>query len=323
MITKFVETNGIRLFVVQEGPSDGPLVILLHGFPEFWYEWRQQMTLLAEAGYRVWVPDMRGYHLSDKPQAVNAYALDKLAADVVGLIEAAGAERALLVGHDWGAAVAWWTAQRHPDRLQKMVALSAPHPLVLLQALRNSWEQRRKSWYMYLFRLPKVPEALLGARNWRALEQSMRSSSLPGTFTDGEMAFYHKAWSQPGTLTAMLNYYRALFRNRLDTSESTTLLQIHVPTLMIMGEKDELMAGTVANDSVALCDYGRLEIVPGATHWVPHEKPAEIDALIQAFFESDPIAEAAAADALEQAESQTTVAEPATAEGTVSERTGV
>lgn len=305
MITKFVETNGIQLFVVQEGPKEGPLVILLHGFPEFWHEWRQQMELLAAAGYRVWVPDMRGYHLSDKPKDVDEYTLDKLAGDVVGLIDAAGAERALLVGHDWGAVVAWWAAQRHPERLEKMVALSAPHPLVLLKTLRSGWEQRRKSWYMYFFRLPKLPEALLGARKWRALEQSMRSSALPGTFTDEDMIPYHKAWSQPGALTAMLNYYRALFRQQpgvpASLSASTSLPQIHVPTLMIAGDKDELMASGVASESVGLCEHGRLEVVPGATHWIPHEKPAEVDALIQRFFESDPVAEAAAAAAAEAA----------------------
>ena len=136
-----IETNGIRLNVVQAGPEDGPLLILLHGFPEFSYGWRKQIPFLAGAGYRVWAPDQRGYNISDKPEGIAAYTLDKLAADVVGLIDASGEERVFLVGHDWGAAVAWWVAAVYPERLAKLVILNAPHGSVMQKNLRKNWAQ--------------------------------------------------------------------------------------------------------------------------------------------------------------------------------------
>lgn len=289
MITKFIETNGVQLFVAQEGPKDGPLVILLHGFPEYWAGWRHQIDFLAQLGYRVWAPDMRGYHLSEKPKGVDEYKLDKLAADVIGLIDAAGQEKALLVGHDWGAAVAWWVAFRQPNRLEKLVILNVPHPQVMMQNLRESWEQRRKSWYMYFFQIPSVPEALLRAGNWRMMERALRDSSRPGTFSETDLERYRKAWSQPGALTAMLNYYRALFRHRpgllLDP-------RIRVPTLMIWGVKDVALTRELAKPSIELCDDGRLVFIEEATHWVQHEEPARVNALIQEFFEQGNVAQA-------------------------------
>src|SRR4051794_28893294 len=147
-------TNGVMLHAVAAGPGDGPLVILLHGFPEFWYGWRHQIEPLAAAGFRVLVPDQRGYNLSDKPKKIPAYNLDVLARDVVGLIDDAGAARACVVGHDWGGAVAWWLGVKHPERLAKLALLNIPHPLVMRRALRRSSEQRRKSSYMFSFQLP-------------------------------------------------------------------------------------------------------------------------------------------------------------------------
>jgi len=278
MKTKFIETNGIRLFVVQEGPEDGPLILLLHGFPEYWYGWRHQIDFLAQQGYRVWAPDLRGYHLSERPKGVDNYKLDTLARDVIGLIDAAGAERARLVGHDWGSAIAWWTAFRQPDRVEQLVVLNAPHPKVLMDALRNSWSQRRKSWYMYFFRLPKAPEAMLRARNWRALEQALSGEARPDTFSAADMAQYHKAWRQPGALTAMLNYYRALFRHRpgllLDPS-------IKVPTLIIWGAQDSVAPRELAIASARLCTDVQLVFREEATHWIHHEEPEQVNALIQ------------------------------------------
>lgn len=156
-----ISTNGVNLHVAQAGPADGPLVILLHGFPEYWASWRQQIPILASAGYRVWVPDQRGYNLSDKPAEITAYNLDQLALDVVGLIDAADAEKAFVVGHDWGAAVAWWLGIKHADRLEKLAILNLPHPAVLRRRFRTHFSQLRKSWYMFFFQLPWLPERFL------------------------------------------------------------------------------------------------------------------------------------------------------------------
>lgn len=156
-----IVTNGVRLHVVQTGPQDAPLVILLHGFPEFWYGWRQQIPALAAAGLQVWAPDQRGYNESDKPVGVGAYRIDELVADVVGLIDASGLRRASLVGHDWGAAVAWWVALTAPERLERLVILNGPHPSVMRRHLTRSVRQLLRSWYIFGFQVPWVPERLL------------------------------------------------------------------------------------------------------------------------------------------------------------------
>ncbi|MGD8605156.1 MAG: alpha/beta fold hydrolase, partial [Anaerolineales bacterium] len=197
MDNQSIETNGIRLNVVQDGPDQGPLVILLHGFPEFSYGWRQQIPYLASAGYRVWAPDQRGYNLSDKPKGIAAYNLDELAADVIGLIDASGRDQAFLVGHDWGAAVAWWVAAKYPDRLEKLVILNVPHGAVMQRNLRRNLSQMRKSWYMFFYQLPWLPEALGRRQNWKMLIEALTKTSRPGTFTAEDLDHYRQAWSQP------------------------------------------------------------------------------------------------------------------------------
>ncbi|MGI8748579.1 MAG: alpha/beta fold hydrolase, partial [Deinococcus sp.] len=155
--------DGVTLHLVEAGPADGPPVVLLHGFPEFWYGWRRQIGALAEAGYRVMVPDMRGYNLSDKPCGVAAYGMEALTGDLLALLDARGYERASVVGHDWGAAVAWSFALRHPERVARLVILNVPHPAVFARTLRRSRAQRARSWYMFFFQLPLLPELLLRA----------------------------------------------------------------------------------------------------------------------------------------------------------------
>ena len=155
-----ISVNGINLHVVQDGPRAGQLVILLHGFPEFWYGWRRQIPYLAAAGYRVWVPDQRGYNLSDKPDGIAAYTLDELAADVIGLIDAAGHERAFVVGHDWGAAVAWWVAAKYPERVARIVVINVPHLSVMKAQVRRSFTQMRKSWFVLFFQLCWPPRQI-------------------------------------------------------------------------------------------------------------------------------------------------------------------
>ena len=209
-----ITTNGIKLHVVQAGPEDGPLVILLHGFPEFWYGWRNQIDYLAGKGYRVWVPDQRGYNLSDKPAGIEAYNQPVIADDVAGLIEASGREKIYLVGHDWGAAIAWWTAMKYPDKLEKLVIMNVPHPIVSAKTIGKDWRQTRKSWYIFFFQLSWLPEALLSMNNCNNLVRSMSRAMKPGVFTAADWDEYRKAWSQPGACTAMVNWYRAAGRRR-------------------------------------------------------------------------------------------------------------
>jgi len=273
-------TNGIRLNVAQAGPTNGALVVLLHGFPEFWYGWRKQIPYLAEAGYRVWAPDQRGYNLSDKPLGKSAYSLDVLAADVVGLIDAAGQETAFVVGHDWGGAVAWWLAAKHPQRLEKLVVINCPSGAVLLRELRRSRAQQLRSWYMFFFQMPWLPEAVLRRDNWRMLTRMLQASAMPGAFTGDDLALYRQAWSQPKALTAMLNWYRAMLQV---PTEPAPRRPIEVPTLLIWGQQDRFLGQELARPSIDMCSTSRLVFVPDATHWVQHEQPEKLSAMLIEF----------------------------------------
>jgi pimeloyl-ACP methyl ester carboxylesterase len=269
----------VELHTVQAGPEDGPLVVLLHGFPEFWYGWRRQIPFLAAAGYRVWAPDQRGYNRSDKPAAVAAYKLDRLAADVVGLIDAAGRERAFLVGHDWGAAVAWWAAAKYPQRVARMVAINVPHPVVMRRHVRRSPRQLAKSWYIGFFQLPWLPETVARLGNWRVVVEMLRRSSRPATFADADLDRYRAAWSQPGAYTAMLNWYRAIVRHPPDPLPNP---RIAAPTLLLWGASDVALSRELAQPSIDLCDDGRLVFFEDATHWLQHEEPDAVNAWIHA-----------------------------------------
>ncbi len=277
-----IPTNGVTLHVAQAGPADGSLVILLHGFPEFWYGWRRQIDFLAGNGYRVWAPDQRGYNLSDKPAGIDAYRISTLVEDVVGLIDAAGQEKVYLVGHDWGAAVAWGVALAHPERLKKLVILNVPHPTVFSRALTRDPAQMLKSWYIGFFQLPLLPEALLTMGNARGVAQMLLASSHPRTFSDADIGEYTRAWKQPGAMTAMLNWYRAVVQRPPQISDDA---RVHVPTLVIWGAQDVALTREMAQKSVEFCDDGRLVLFEDATHWVQHEKADQVNALLAEFFQ--------------------------------------
>jgi pimeloyl-ACP methyl ester carboxylesterase len=276
----YIATNGIRLHVVRDGPPDGPLTILLHGFPEFHYGWRRQLAFLGSAGYRVWAPDQRGYNLSAKPKAIAAYRLDTLGADILGLIDAAGCTQAHLVGHDWGAAVAWWLAATHPDRIKRLVVLNVPHPAVMQQHLRQNPAQLARSWYIFFFQIPWLPEHLARFRRWQIPIHAMQTTSRAGTFTARELRRYRRAWSQPGAFPSMLNWYRAMVRC---PPRLPAMPRITPPTLIIWGARDKFLDRAMAQPSIDLCDNGRLVLMEDATHWVQHEKPNEVNRLIEAF----------------------------------------
>ena len=279
-----ITANGINLHVVQDGPSTGRLVILLHGFPEFWYGWRRQIPYLAAAGYRVWAPDQRGYNISDKPEGIAAYTLDELAADVIGLMDAAGEEKAFVVGHDWGAAVAWWVAAKYPARVARMVVINVPHGAVLTKHLRRNFTQMRKSWYMFFFQLPWLPESLARLKNWNMHAKALKNSSRHGTFTNNDLDIYRQAWSQPKANTSMLNWYRAVMQKPPTSPEN---LRITVPTLLIWGAQDKFLGRELAQPSIDLCDDGRLVFFEEATHWVQHEEAGRVNELIDTFLRGD------------------------------------
>jgi len=280
----FIATNGLRLHVVQAGPTDGPPVLLLHGFPEFWRGWEKQIEPLAKAGYRVIVPDQRGYNLSDKPRGVRAYGVDRLAADVLGLADALGYQKLNLVGHDWGAVVAWAFALWHPERLYKLGILNVPHPAVMLRFLKRDREQLRRSWYVFFFQLPWLPEAVFRAGNFRGGARMLRGSGKLHTFTSQDVAAYKQAWSQPGALSGMINWYRALFRHRPQLPRD---LRVHVPTLMLWGQQDIALSHRMAGPSIDLCDDGQLVFFENASHWVQHDEAEAVARQLLDFLRPD------------------------------------
>jgi len=275
-----VPTNGIHLNVAQAGPADGPLLLLLHGFPEFWYGWRKQIPALATAGFRVWAPDQRGYNTSDKPPRVRDYTLDKLADDVAGLIEAAGCRRAIVVGHDWGGAAAWWLAANHPELVERLIILSVPHPLVLRRMILTDPRQTLKSWYMFLFQLPLLPEWGAAHDDWKSVTKALESTSRPGTFTEADFHEYRRAWSQPRAYTGMLNWYRALFRYGAPPPKNRRILP---PTLLLWGARDKFIRREAAQPSIDLCDQGQLIFYESATHWLTHEEAEDVNRRILDF----------------------------------------
>ncbi|MBX0292268.1 alpha/beta hydrolase [Hymenobacter sp. HSC-4F20] len=275
-----VPTNGIVLHVVQCGPTTGPLVVLLHGFPEFWYGWRHQIQALAEAGFRVWVPDQRGYNLSDKPPRVTDYRIEQLGADILGLLDAAGAAKATVIGHDWGAAVTWWLAGHHPERLHRVAILNVPHPAVLGNALRRTPQQLLKSWYIFFFQLPWLPERLFRRRQFRFGRGALRGTSRPGTFTTDDLHHYTAAWAQPGAPSGMINWYRAAFRKARRVG---TVGRITIPVRILWGRKDAFLVPELAQLSRQQCDQGELTYFDHATHWLHQEEPAAVNKLLLEF----------------------------------------
>jgi pimeloyl-ACP methyl ester carboxylesterase len=272
--------NGVVLHGVEAGPEDGPLVVLLHGFPEFWWGWRRQIPVLAKAGFRVVAVDQRGYNTSDKPTRVAAYELDRLAGDVAAIIESCGRRRAHVVGHDWGGLVAWWTASRHPDRIERLAILNAPHPAIVGSYMRRHPSQILRSHYVAFFQIPWVPEAMLARSDYAALRGALVGSSRRGTFSQADLERYREAWRQPGALTGMLNWYRAL-RHRPAMANP----RVASPALVIWGVEDRFLDIGLAHRSLALCDSGRLVRIEDATHWVHLEDAERVNGDLVRFLE--------------------------------------
>jgi epoxide hydrolase 4 len=279
----YAELDTVRLHYVEAGA--GPLVVLLHGFPEFWFGWRDQIDALAAAGFRVVAPDMRGYNLSSKPAGVGSYALPLLTADVRDLIaeRGGGEDGARLVGHDWGGLVAWATAANHPASITRLAILSMPHPQRMLEGLRTA-RQLRKSWYILGFQLPWLPERLLGLRRFEALRRPLEHDARAGAFSPADIDRYVEAWSQPGALTAMLGYYRATIRARLKR-ESEQLAPVTAPTLVIWGEHDRHLGAELAQPHARdVPNLERVVRIPAASHWVAHDEPELVSRLLIDFF---------------------------------------
>lgn len=274
--TTFRDVSDVTLHVVAAGDSDDPLVVLLHGFPEFWYEWHHYIKPFVSAGYRVLVPDQRGYNRSEKPAGIRSYRITELSQDIVDLIATEDRNTAHVIGHDWGAVVGWDMALRHPDTVNRLGIINVPHPTVFERVLKSNLTQLRKSWYMLFFQLPRLPEWSVGRNDYDFMVTTMREGARSGTFSKTDFERYRRAWAEEGALTAMLNWYRALFRHR----EEPPRERVRPPTLIIWGENDQALVKKMAPKSLDYCDEGDLEQFSNATHWIPHEYPDRVANLL-------------------------------------------
>lgn len=273
----------IALHYAEMGPEDGPLVILLHGFPDNCLGWRHQMPDLAKAGFRVIAPDQRGYGLSGKPKGIAAYDLDELAEDVIQLGKHFGEEKLRVVGHDWGASVAWWLCATRGDKMEKAAMINAPHPAIWKREMYADPVQRKKSRYVKMFRLRGIPEWAMRRKNYSALIEALEGSAREGAFEKEEWVQYRKAWSEPKALTSMIHWYRALLKKELPKAPG----KIDVPVLLIWGEKDQFGDVSLAKKSIELCERGGTLFFAEGTHWVLREEAASINPMLVTFLRSD------------------------------------
>ncbi len=276
-----VRVGEVRLHVAESG--EGSPVLLLHGFPELWWSWRHQLPALARAGLHAIAPDMRGYNLSDQPAGVEAYALPRLVEDVAGLVRSLGDGKASVVGHDWGGVVAWAFAERHPELLDRLAILNAPHPARMGRALRNPAQLARSS-YMLLFQLPWLPERLLRAGGYAPLRAALRAMRATPV-SDAELEPYVAAARRSGGLRGGLSYYRALGRGLLRRGEGKSRgarAPSMTPVLVIWGMQDPVLGPDLAIPPSRFLDV-RVERVPEASHDVQLDAPERVNALLTSF----------------------------------------
>ncbi len=278
--SRFVEAAGLRLHVVEVGPADGPPVLLLHGFPEFWWGWRRQLPALAAAGFRAVVPDLPGYNRSEKPRGLARYGLDPLTDVVRALMDGLSDRPLPVVAHDWGGALGWWAAQRFPERFSRLALLNIPHPAELRRALWNNPVQRRRSSYMFYFQLPFLPERKLRAGGYRGYRAIFKRSSRRGTFTPEELDVYSEAAAQPGALSGMLGWYRAVLWR---PPKRPAHRRIEPPVLILWGAEDVALGAELVLPSVARCRQAEVAWIENAGHWIQHEAAAEVNERLLAF----------------------------------------
>lgn len=293
---QFVETNGQRLEVWTDGdPGSDRLALLLHGFPEHAFSWRHQIPLFARLGYRVWAPNQRGYGKSSRPRGVASYRIEELVADVAGLVDAAGAKRVLLVGHDWGGLVAWEFAARNAQRgeagrshrawtLDHLVILNVPHPMRFREELASNRAQRRRSFYAVLFQLPWLPEWFFRRNGAAAIDRAFRGMAIDkGRFPDEVLAVFRENVLQPGAATAMLNWYRAAGRafGRLGARAGEAYPIIETPTLLIWGEEDRALGKETSTGTERFVKDLSVRYLPRVSHWVQQEAPEQVNQLLE------------------------------------------
>ena len=292
--TEFVSANGLDFEVDMSGPNEAQVLALcLHGFPEHAFSWRFQLPMLGELGYKAWAPNLRGYGRTTRPTGVGSYALEDLLEDVAGLIDPSETEETVLIAHDWGALIAWYFAIRALRPIKKLIICNVPHPQAMRQEGGMSWSQLKKSWYVLFFQLPGVPEYLFGRRDGAALANIMAQSAVDKSNFPAEVGDVFRANAmQPGALTAMINYYRALvLGGGAKRQQQLGLPSIQTPTLMLWGEEDVALTKETTYGTDRFVRDLTIRYLPRVSHWVQQEQPEAVNAMIRAFVSEAPVPE--------------------------------
>lgn len=273
---EYIVSNGIRLHYVTQG--EGPLMLMLHGFPEFWYSWRHQIPEFAK-NYKVVALDLRGYNDSDKPQEESAYVMSELITDIEGVIKGLGYDRCILVGHDWGGAIAWYFAYAHPEMVERLIVLNLPHPAKFAEGLRTP-QQLMRSWYTFFFQIPALPEFLIQMSDYQMIENAFMGMAVDkSTFSQADIEAYKDAAAKRGALTAMINYYRSAFGSF--GQQEWSLLD--VPTLMIWAEEDTALGKELTYGTEEYVRDFQVHYIPNCSHWVQQERPELVIQYIREF----------------------------------------
>ena len=281
----FIDTNGIRLHYVSKG--EGKLMLMLHGFPEFWYSWRHQISEFSR-DYRTVAIDLRGYNESDKPQGLDAYQMSELVEDVKGVIQGLGYEDCILVAHDWGGAIAWNLAYAYPDLVEKLIVMNIPHPAKFAEGLKTP-QQLAKSWYIFAFQIPWLPKFLFQLNNYQAIENVFLGMAVDKTAFSQEDINAYKDAAKRGALTAMINYYRAIFQSLFagDCEASRRHRQewrtLDIPTLTIWGENDTAFGKELTYGTGSYVRNWQAKYIPNCSHWVQQEQPALVNTYMREF----------------------------------------
>ncbi|MGB3492950.1 MAG: alpha/beta hydrolase [Elainellaceae cyanobacterium] len=279
-----VTTNGIRLHCVEQG--EGSLMLMLHGFPEFWYSWRHQIREFSSS-YKVVAPDLRGYNDSEKPAQVSDYQMSVLVEDVKGLIDAYACDRCILVGHDWGGAIAWQTAYAYPELIDQLIVMNLPHPAKFFEGLQTP-QQLLRSWYIFFFQLPAMPEWAIAWNDYELIEKIFKGTAVnPDAFSREDINAFKDAAAKRGALTAMVNYYRNILR--ADTIRKDWPV-LSIPTLMIWGEDDTALGLELTHGTDRYVEDLTLQYIPNCSHWVQQEQPDQVNQYMRDFlsrFEPD------------------------------------
>lgn len=288
--TRTIEANGLS-FVIDEAGQGDDVALFLHGFPESKHSWRHQLPLLAKLGWRAVAFDQRGYGDSSRPKGVKAYDLENLMADAGAVFDALGARRRLLIAHDWGAIVAWCFAMDRIRDLEGLVIMNVPHPAVFQADIRNNPAQRKKSWYVFFFQLPWLPELALTANGARAIGRAFSDMAVDKSrFTEADLAHYRQNALKPGAATAMVNWYRAGARNGMKKWAPGKAPVIDIPTLMIWGEEDTALGIELTEGYGPYVRDFTLQRLPGVSHWVQQEAPEAVNARLESWLKEKGLA---------------------------------